>query len=82
METAPTAGAGQAWRAAIAPQAEVQQSNAVVNYVAMGLIIAFTAITVVNTLAMSVFDRRRPHPPLSQARMIPVVAAELSEGAP
>ncbi|MFD3531924.1 FtsX-like permease family protein [Streptomyces sp. NPDC058664] len=40
-------------------QAEVQQSNAEVNYVAMGLIIAFTAIAVVNTLAMSVFDRRR-----------------------
>ncbi|WP_203732299.1 FtsX-like permease family protein [Streptomyces sp. SID12501] len=40
-------------------QAEVQQSNAEVNYVAMGLIIAFTAIAVVNTLAMSVSDRSR-----------------------
>ncbi|MFD0265965.1 FtsX-like permease family protein [Streptomyces sp. NPDC127106] len=40
-------------------QAEVQQSNAEVNYVAMGLIIAFTAIAVVNTLAMSVSDRTR-----------------------
>ncbi|MFD8141648.1 FtsX-like permease family protein [Streptomyces sp. NPDC059708] len=40
-------------------QAEVQRSNAEVNYVAMGLIIAFTAIAVVNTLAMSVFDRTR-----------------------
>ena len=39
--------------------AEVQQSNAEVNYVAMGLIIAFTAIAVVNTLAMSVSDRFR-----------------------
>ncbi|HET6858168.1 MAG TPA: FtsX-like permease family protein [Streptomyces sp.] len=39
--------------------AEVQQSNAEVNYVAMGLIIAFTAIAVVNTLAMSVSDRTR-----------------------
>ncbi|MDK0524944.1 FtsX-like permease family protein [Streptomyces sp. ML-6] len=40
-------------------QAEVQQSNAEVNYLAMGLIIAFTAIAVVNTLAMSVSDRTR-----------------------
>ncbi|WP_329388352.1 FtsX-like permease family protein [Streptomyces sp. NBC_01351] len=40
-------------------QAEAQQSNAEVNYVAMGLIIAFTAIAVVNTLAMSVSDRTR-----------------------
>ncbi|WP_219664352.1 ABC transporter permease [Streptomyces bambusae] len=40
-------------------RAEVQQSNAEVNYVAMGLIIAFTAIAVVNTLAMSVSDRAR-----------------------
>ncbi|MFF5028463.1 FtsX-like permease family protein [Streptomyces collinus] len=40
-------------------QAEVQQNNAEVNYVAMGLIIAFTAIAVVNTLAMSVSDRLR-----------------------
>ncbi|MGW2477824.1 FtsX-like permease family protein [Streptomyces sp. NPDC001665] len=42
---------GQAVEAA-APDAEV-------NYVAMGLIIAFTAIAVVNTLAMSITDRTR-----------------------
>ncbi|MGW8361256.1 FtsX-like permease family protein [Streptomyces wedmorensis] len=40
-------------------RAEVQQANAEVNYVAMGLIIAFTAIAVVNTLAVSVSDRAR-----------------------
>jgi putative ABC transport system permease protein len=40
-------------------QAEVQQNNAEVTYVAMGLIIAFTAIAVVNTMAMSVSDRLR-----------------------
>lgn len=40
-------------------RAEVQQSNAEVNYVAMGLITDFTAIAVVNTLAMSVSDRAR-----------------------
>lgn len=40
-------------------QAEMEQSNAAVNYLAMGLVIAFTAIAVVNTLAMSVSDRRR-----------------------
>lgn len=40
-------------------QAANQQTNAEVNYVAMGLIIAFTAIAVVNTLAMSVSDRTR-----------------------
>ncbi|MFE7511052.1 FtsX-like permease family protein [Streptomyces sp. NPDC057540] len=40
-------------------RAEVQQSNAEVNYVAMGLIIAFTAIAAVNTLAISVADRAR-----------------------
>ncbi|MFD5202294.1 ABC transporter permease [Streptomyces sp. NPDC058375] len=39
--------------------ADVQQSNAEVNYLSMGLIIAFTAIAVVNTLAMSVSDRTR-----------------------
>jgi putative ABC transport system permease protein len=39
--------------------AEAQQSNAEVNYLAMALIIAFTAIAVVNTLAMSVTDRTR-----------------------
>jgi putative ABC transport system permease protein len=37
----------------------VQHSNAEVNYLVMGLIIAFTAIAVVNTLAMSVSDRSR-----------------------
>lgn len=40
-------------------QAEVQQSNAEVNYLAMGLVLAFTAIAVVNTLAMSTADRYR-----------------------
>ncbi|MFG1823033.1 FtsX-like permease family protein [Microbispora bryophytorum] len=36
-----------------------QAPNAEVNYVAMGLIIAFSAIAVVNTLAMSTTDRSR-----------------------
>ncbi|MER6077237.1 FtsX-like permease family protein [Streptomyces sp. NPDC001833] len=36
-----------------------QQDNAEVNYLAMGLVLAFTAIAVVNTLAMSVADRGR-----------------------
>ncbi|MGW5261264.1 FtsX-like permease family protein [Microbispora sp. NPDC004025] len=36
-----------------------QTPNAEVNYVAMGLIIAFSAIAVVNTLAMSTTDRSR-----------------------
>ncbi|MEV4459632.1 FtsX-like permease family protein [Microbispora sp. NPDC049633] len=36
-----------------------QTPNAEVNYVAMGLIIAFSAIAVVNTLAMSITDRSR-----------------------
>ncbi|MGW7067980.1 FtsX-like permease family protein [Streptomyces sp. NPDC054855] len=40
-------------------QAERQQENAEVNYLAMGLILAFTAIAVVNTLAMSVSERIR-----------------------
>lgn len=40
-------------------QADQQQSNAAVNFVAMGLIIAFTAIAVVNTLAMSTTGRTR-----------------------
>lgn len=40
-------------------QAERQQENAEVNYLAMGLILAFTAIAVVNTLAMSVSERSR-----------------------
>ncbi|WP_405152055.1 ABC transporter permease [Sphaerisporangium sp. NBC_01403] len=39
--------------------AEVSSSNAEVNYAAMGLIMAFTAIAVVNTLAMSTSDRSR-----------------------
>ncbi|MGW3686664.1 FtsX-like permease family protein [Streptomyces sp. NPDC005125] len=38
-------------------QADRQQENAEVNYLAMGLILAFTAIAVVNTLAMSVSER-------------------------
>ncbi|MFG2606977.1 ABC transporter permease [Streptomyces sp. NPDC048514] len=40
-------------------QADRQQTNAEVNYLAMGLILAFTAIAVVNTLAMSVAERVR-----------------------
>lgn len=36
-----------------------QQQNAEVNYLAMGLVLAFTAIAVVNTLAMSVSERIR-----------------------
>ncbi|MEV0494864.1 FtsX-like permease family protein [Streptomyces atratus] len=40
-------------------QADRQQQNAEVNYLAMALIIAFTAIAVVNTLAMSVSERIR-----------------------
>ncbi|MER0449187.1 FtsX-like permease family protein [Streptomyces sp. Edi4] len=40
-------------------RADQQQSNAAVNFVAMGLIIAFTAIAVVNTLAMSTTGRAR-----------------------
>ncbi|MGI5161090.1 FtsX-like permease family protein [Microbispora sp. CA-102843] len=39
--------------------AEAEAPNAEVNYVAMGLIIAFSAIAVVNTLAMSTTDRSR-----------------------
>ncbi|MEV5603543.1 FtsX-like permease family protein [Streptomyces sp. NPDC052299] len=38
---------------------EAAAPDAEVNYVAMGLIIAFTAIAVVNTLAMSITDRTR-----------------------
>lgn len=41
------------------PQAQRQQANAEVNYLAMGLVPAFTAIAVVNTLAMSVAERVR-----------------------
>ncbi|MFF4828423.1 ABC transporter permease [Streptomyces sp. NPDC001312] len=40
-------------------QAKQQQANAEVNYLAMGLVLAFTAIAVVNTLAMSVSERVR-----------------------
>ena len=40
-------------------QADRQQANAEVNLVFMGLIIAFTAIAVVNTLAMAIIDRIR-----------------------
>ncbi|UXY30340.1 ABC transporter permease [Streptomyces sp. HUAS TT20] len=40
-------------------QADRQQANAEVNYLAMGLVLAFTAIAVVNTLAMSVSERVR-----------------------
>ncbi|MGV9878167.1 FtsX-like permease family protein [Streptomyces sp. NPDC003006] len=40
-------------------QAERQQANAEVNHLAMGLVLAFTAIAVVNTLAMSVSERIR-----------------------
>ncbi|MEU6995037.1 FtsX-like permease family protein [Streptomyces sp. NPDC046465] len=40
-------------------QAELRQTNAEVNHLAMGLVLAFTAIAVVNTLAMSVSERIR-----------------------
>ncbi|MEW2132900.1 FtsX-like permease family protein [Streptomyces sp. NPDC005435] len=40
-------------------RADRQQSNAAVNFVAMGLIVAFTAIAVVNALAMSTTGRSR-----------------------
>ncbi|MDJ0464737.1 ABC transporter permease [Streptomyces sp. H27-C3] len=40
-------------------QAEQQRGNAEVNYLAMRLVLAFTAITVVNALAMSVSERIR-----------------------
>jgi putative ABC transport system permease protein len=40
-------------------QADRQQTNAEVNYLAMGLVLAFTAIAVVNTLAMSMSERVR-----------------------
>ncbi|QEV20636.1 FtsX-like permease family protein [Streptomyces alboniger] len=40
-------------------EADRQQANAEVNYLAMGLVLAFTAIAVVNTLAMSVSERIR-----------------------
>ncbi|MEW2622342.1 ABC transporter permease [Streptomyces sp. NPDC048106] len=40
-------------------EAGQQRTNAEVNYLAMGLVLAFTAIAVVNTLAMSVADRVR-----------------------
>ncbi|SCF88400.1 FtsX-like permease family protein [Streptomyces sp. Ncost-T10-10d] len=40
-------------------QADRQQENAAVNHLALGLVLAFTAIAVVNTLAMSVSERIR-----------------------
>ncbi|CAM5438164.1 FtsX-like permease family protein OS=Streptomyces alboniger OX=132473 GN=CP975_26615 PE=4 SV=1 [Streptomyces alboniger] len=40
-------------------EAERRQANAEVNHLAMGLVLAFTAIAVVNTLAMSVSERIR-----------------------
>ncbi|WP_030778534.1 FtsX-like permease family protein [Streptomyces sp. NRRL S-920] len=40
-------------------EADRQQANAEVNLLAMGLVLAFTAIAVVNTLAMSVSERIR-----------------------
>jgi ABC-type antimicrobial peptide transport system permease subunit len=40
-------------------QAERRQANAEVNHLAMGLVLAFTAIAVVNMLAMSVSERIR-----------------------
>lgn len=40
-------------------QADRQQDNAEVDYLAMGLVLAFTAIAVVTTLAMSVAARVR-----------------------
>ncbi|MFB7457334.1 FtsX-like permease family protein [Streptomyces sp. NPDC056188] len=40
-------------------QAKQQQASAEVNYLAMGLVLAFTAIAVVNTLTMSVSERVR-----------------------
>ncbi|WP_329123883.1 ABC transporter permease [Streptomyces sp. NBC_01465] len=40
-------------------RADQQRTNAEVNYLAMGLVLAFTAIAVVNTLAMSVSERIR-----------------------
>ncbi|MGW3443406.1 ABC transporter permease [Streptomyces sp. NPDC001076] len=40
-------------------QADRRQDNAEVNFLAMGLVLAFTAIAVVNTLAMSITDRVR-----------------------
>ncbi|MEV1063692.1 ABC transporter permease [Streptomyces sp. NPDC050263] len=45
--------------AADSVQAARQQANAEVNLLAMGLVLAFTAIAVVNTLAMSVSERVR-----------------------
>jgi putative ABC transport system permease protein len=40
-------------------QAQRRQANAEVNFLAMGLVLAFTAIAAVNTLAMSVSERVR-----------------------
>ena len=41
------------------PTGQRQQANAEVDYLATGLVLAFTAIAVVNTLAMSVAERVR-----------------------
>ena len=50
-------------RAAVdAGLAAQEQANAEVNYVAMGLVIAFTAIAAINALAMATADRTRPRP--------------------
>lgn len=47
-------------RAAVdAGLADQEQANAEVNYVAMGLVIAFTAIAAINALAMATADRTR-----------------------
>jgi putative ABC transport system permease protein len=43
----------------VAAQASNNDAGAKIGYVTLGLIIAFTAIAVVNTLAMSISDRRR-----------------------
>jgi putative ABC transport system permease protein len=53
----PFPGLGVIDRAAVA--AKEQQANAEVNYVSLGLIIAFAAIAVVNTLASSTGNRAR-----------------------
>lgn len=43
----------------VAAQASTNDAGAKIGYVTLGLIVAFTAIAVVNTLAMSISDRRR-----------------------
>ncbi|WP_225832428.1 FtsX-like permease family protein [Streptomyces sp. NK08204] len=54
LSTVPSAGITERARAVSAAP-----SDAEVNYVAMGLIVAFTAIAVINTLGMSTSDRSR-----------------------